>query len=441
MSSEWLTVEALLRDGDLALIQDGNHGGSYPKVEEFIADGVPLITGACLIDGGVDYAKAGFISHSRAAQLRVGFAKPGDVLLTHKGTMGKTAIVPESRYPTTILNPQITLYRVAESGRLQARYLKFFFDSQIFQRLLIQISATSTINTLPIKEQKKLEIPVPSQETQNEVVGVLGALDDRITLLRETNTTLEAIAQALFKSWFVDFDPVHARARGEEPAGLAPEVAALFPDSFEESELGMVPKGWKVGVLGEVADTVRKQIQPGAMTADTLYVGLEHIPRLSLGLNAWGTAEELESAKSCFEKGDVLFGKLRPYFHKIVIAPFEGVCSTDILVCRAKSPEYYAFVLMHLFSTELVSYADRLSNGAKMPRVNWNDLAAYQVAIPPTELALTYMDVVKPMFAQITDNVLQAQTLAILRDALLPRLISGQLRLPETEAALQEAGL
>lgn len=203
----------------------------------------------------------------------------------------------------------------------------------------------------------------------------------------------------------------------------------------------MVPKGWKVGVLGEVADTVRKQIQPGAMTADTLYVGLEHIPRLSLGLNAWGTAEELESAKSCFEKGDVLFGKLRPYFHKIVIAPFEGVCSTDILVCRAKSPEYYAFVLMHLFSTELVSYADRLSNGAKMPRVNWNDLAAYQVAIPPTELALTYMDVVKPMFAQITDNVLQAQTLAILRDALLPRLISGQLRLPETEAALQEAGL
>lgn len=441
MSSEWLTVEALLRDGDLALIQDGNHGGSYPKVEEFIADGVPLITGACLIDGGVDYAKAGFISHSRAAQLRVGFAKPGDVLLTHKGTMGKTAIVPESRYPTTILNPQITLYRVAESGRLQARYLKFFFDSQIFQRLLIQISATSTINTLPIKEQKKLEIPVPSQETQYEVVGVLGALDDRITLLRETNTTLEAIAQALFKSWFVDFDPVHARARGEEPAGLAPEVAALFPDSFEESELGMVPKGWKVGVLGEVADTVRKQIQPGAMTADTLYVGLEHIPRLSLGLNAWGTAEELESAKSCFEKGDVLFGKLRPYFHKIVIAPFEGVCSTDILVCRAKSPEYYAFVLMHLFSTELVSYADRLSNGAKMPRVNWNDLAAYQVAIPPTELALTYMDVVKPMFAQITDNVLQAQTLAILRDALLPRLISGQLRLPETEAALQEAGL
>ncbi len=348
--------------------------------------------------------------------------------------MGKTAIVPESRYPTTILNPQITLYRVAKSGRLQARYLKFFFDSQHFQRLIVQISATSTINTLPIKEQKKLEIPVPSQETQDFIVGVLGALDDRIALLRETNATLEAIAQALFKSWFVDFDPVHARARGDEPASLAPEVAALFPDSFEESELGMVPKGWKVGVLGEVAETIRKQIQPGAMTADALYVGLEHIPRLSLGLNAWGTAEELESAKSCFEKGDVLFGKLRPYFHKIVIAPFDGICSTDILVCKAKSPEYYAFVLMHLFSTELVSYADRLSNGAKMPRVNWKDLAAYQVAIPPTELALTYMDVVKPMFAQITDNVLQAQTLATLRDALLPRLISGQLRLPKVES-------
>ena len=200
----------------------------------------------------------------------------------------------------------------------------------------------------------------------------------------------------------------------------------------------MIPKGWSAGSLGCLALTARKQIKPEAMTADMLYVGLEHIPRQSLGLDNWGTANELESAKSCFEKGDILFGKLRPYFHKIVIAPFSGVCSTDILVCKAKSSDFHGFVAMHLFSTELVAYANRLSNGAKMPRVNWKDLADYPLAIPPSKVALAYSQTVQPMFEQITENVLQAQTLAQLRDTLLPKLISGQLRLPEAEALLAE---
>lgn len=471
MSSEWVTVEQLLTRGEIELIQDGNHGGNYPSVEEFTSTGVPLITGACLLDGSIDYSKAGFISAERASKLRVGFAKAGDVLLTHKGTMGKTALVPISKYPVTILNPQITLYRVASGGNLNRRFLKFFFDSQIFQNYLVQVSATSTINTLPIKEQKKLEIPLLSMTLQERIVGILGALDDRITLLRETNATLEAIAQALFKSWFVDFDPVRVKAEGRarqdgersgqsrmpqasdlqrpgaeagaaaqgQPEGVDATTAALFPDSFEESELGLVPKGWRVGVLGEIAETARKQIQPNAMTIDTLYVGLEHIPRQSLGLDSWGTADGLESAKSCFEKGDILFGKLRPYFHKVVIAPFAGVCSTDILVCKAKVVDYYGFVSMHLFSTELVTYADRLSNGAKMPRVNWKDLSDYVLTIPPIELVAAYSSAVQPMFDQITANVHQAQTLTQLRDTLLPRLISGQLRLSEAESQLENA--
>lgn len=364
----------------------------------------------------------------------------GDIVVARTGnSTGENAQVVQEP-PAAVFASYLIRFR-PNSERVNPFFVGYLLRSERFKQHVLAVRGGSAQPGANAKQLGSFVFHLIPRHLQNYAVESLRAIDDRIALLRETNATLEAIAQALFKSWFVDFDPVHAKARGESPQGMDDATAALFPDSFEESELGMVPKGWKVGVLGEVADTVRKQIQPGAMTADTLYVGLEHIPRLSLGLNAWGTAEELESAKSCFEKGDVLFGKLRPYFHKIVIAPFEGVCSTDILVCRAKSPEYYAFVLMHLFSTELVSYADRLSNGAKMPRVNWNDLAAYQVAIPPTELALTYMDVVKPMFAQITDNVLQAQTLAILRDALLPRLISGQLRLPETEAALQEAGL
>jgi type I restriction enzyme S subunit len=269
------------------------------------------------------------------------------------------------------------------------------------------------------------------------IVEDLTSIDDRISLLRETNTTLEAIAQALFKSWFVDFDPVHAKMQGRAPEGMDEATAALFPDSFEESELGPVPKGWQVGVLSDIAKTVKKQLSPTDLHAGLNYVGLEHIPRKSLSLVDWDDASGLESAKAAFRKGDVLFGKLRSYFHKVVIAPFDGVCSTDILVCQPTKPSYRGVATQHLFSDELISYADRLSNGAKMPRVNWGDLAAYQVVLPTEVVSEAFSKAIDPLIERITHNVQEAKTLESLRDTLLPRLISGQLRLPDSSAILE----
>ena len=277
-----------------------------------------------------------------------------------------------------------------------------------------------------------MPIKVPSRSEQDDIVETLRSLDDRITLLRETNATLEAIAQALFKSWFVDFDPVRAKMEGRAPEGMIDATAALFPDSFEESELGLVPRGWRVGLLGDVAQTNRKQLQPSDLHAGLHYVGLEHIPRKSLSLTDWGTADGLESAKAAFCAGDILFGKLRPYFHKVVVAPFDGVCSTDILVCQATLPCNYGFVAMQLFSVALIDYAERLSNGAKMPRVGWKDLAAYPIVVPAESVAMQYTKVIEPLLARMKASVHEAQTLATLRDTLLPRLISGQLRLPQT---------
>ncbi len=243
----------------------------------------------------------------------------------------------------------------------------------------------------------------------------------------------------MFKSWFVDFDPVHAKQQGRAPEGMDEAATALFPDSFEESELGLVPKGWMVGTLGNIAKTVKKQLQSSELHSELHYVGLEHIPRKSLSISDWGNAEGLESAKAAFVKDDILFGKLRPYFHKVVIAPFNGVCSTDILVCQSKIPAYYGITVMQLFSKALIDYADRLSNGAKMPRVNWKDLSDYPICIPSEELAGSYSEIIKPTILRMTENIHQTQTLATLRDTLLPRLISGQLRLPEAEAMLKEA--
>jgi type I restriction enzyme, S subunit len=216
-------------------------------------------------------------------------------------------------------------------------------------------------------------------------------------------------------------------------------TAALFPDSFEGSALGLVPRGWRVGALGDVAQTVKVQLQPSELHSAINYVGLEHIPRKSLSLVSWEAAEGLESAKAEFSEGDILFGKLRPYFHKVVVAPFDGVCSTDILVCQSKQRDYYGFTAMQLSSTALIDYADRLSNGAKMPRIGWRDIAAYPSVIPPAPVAAEYTRVIEPMLQRMKANVFQAQTLATLRDTLLPRLISGQLRLPEALVEMEEA--
>ena len=356
-----------------------------------------------------------------------------DLLLTMIGTVGEVCLVTDPDPDFAIKN--VGLLKCGDE--LKAKWLYYFLRSPQGQILIEERKKGSTQQYVSLTELRKLPISYPDDSSvMRRIVEDLSRIDDRITLLRETNTTLEAIAQALFKSWFIDFDPVHAKMQGRAPEGMDEATSGLFPDSFEESELGAVPTGWKIGVLSDIAKTVKKQLSPTDLHAGLNYVGLEHIPRKSLSLVDWDDASGLESAKAAFRKGDVLFGKLRPYFHKVVIAPFDGVCSTDILVCQPTKPSYRGISAQHLFSEELIAYADRLSNGAKMPRVNWGDLAAYQVVLPTEVVSDAFSNAIDPLIERIIHNVHEAKTLASLRNTLLPRLISGQLSLAEAEEAL-----
>lgn len=421
-----MTLEDLAAPQKNAIV--GGPFGSNLVSKDYVETGVPVIRGANM---GAKWVGGEFVyvSNEKAIELRQNLARPNDLVFTQRGTLGQVAIVPDGmcdRYVVSQSQMKITV----DPKKADVSFLYYLFSSP-HQLQYIRNSAIQTgVPHTNLGILKKTPVRIPPLEVQRSVASILTALDDRIALLHETNASLESIALTLFKSWFVDFDPVRAKQEGRAPDGMDDETAALFPNGFDESKLRLVPRGWEDATLGNVADTVRKQIQPEAMTAEMLYVGLEHIPRQSLGLDSWGTAEGLESAKACFAKGDILFGKLRPYFHKVVIAPFAGVCSTDILVCKAKLRSYHSFVAMHLFSSQLVAYAGRLSNGAKMPRVNWKDLSAYALVVPPASLAAAFEDITLPMLEKIAANVLKAKTLAGLRDTLLPRLISGQIRLP-----------
>lgn len=274
-------------------------------------------------------------------------------------------------------------------------------------------------------EAEKINLP-PLTE-QRAIAGVLGSFDNKIDLNRRMNQSLQAMARALFQSWFVDFDPVRAKAAGQPPAGMDPATADLFPAESEDSALGDIPKGWKVSTLGDVLKSSSNGLSVEEMDGNAAYIGLEHMPRRSIALDQWGTAAGLQSNKNSFNRGDILFGKLRPYFHKVGIAPIDGVCSTDILVLAPKTPAWFGFAFCHCISDKLIAHATALSNGAKMPRTKWSDLRDYKVVLPPKSIAEDFTARLWPLFDRIIANIHESRTLSALRDTLLPHLLSGKL--------------
>ena len=315
------------------------------------------------------------------------------------------------------------------------RYLLYTLQSEPVQQEIRSHDGTgSTVSNLRISLLEDLRIPSRPRSEQRAIAHILGTLDDKIELNRRMNATLEAMARALFRSWFVDFDPVRAKMAGRD-TGLPKEIADLFPDRLVESELGEIPKGWTVGTLGDVAAAPRSGIDPGQVADDTPYIGLEHMPRRSVALTDWGRAGSVSSTKTAFENRDMLFGKLRPYFHKVGIAPVNGVCSTDIVVLKARLPEWSAFVLACVSSSGFVGYASQTSTGTKMPRTSWRTMSRYEMCRPAEVVAAAFQHVVSPMFERIIANVHESRTLGCLRDALLPKLVSGELRVDEPEPA------
>ncbi|MBV6418497.1 MAG: restriction endonuclease subunit S [Anaerolineae bacterium] len=325
-------------------------------------------------------------------------------------------------------------------GKVVPRFLYHFLTSSDTTQWLQHLaeSRSGTFPQITFDQVAELELALPPMKAQVMIADFLDEIEDKIELNRRTNETLEAMARALFKSWFVDFDPVRAKADGRDP-GLPKPLADLFPDAFEDSELGEIPKGWRIGALGDVAEHPRRGVQPNAIESTRPYIALEHMPRRCIALSEWGTAEGLESNKFEFKKGEILFGKLRPYFHKVGVAPLDGVCSTDIVVVQPRTQEWFGFVLGHVSSDAFVEHTTAGSTGTKMPRTSWSEMARYAAVIPPQNVAKAFTSQIRPVVDHIIASIHVSRTLAALRDTLLPKLISGEIRLGDTAIRMVEA--
>jgi len=412
--------------------------GSRLKSDQYSDSGIPVIRGANLTGGREFAGQFVFIPDELASSMPGCNVFEGDLVFPHRGAIGEVGIVREGRYFLSTSLMKLTV----DKRRVDPRWLYYFFRSaQGRAELTLNASQVGTPGIArPLNSLRSVRLRLPPLHEQRGIADTLDCLNDKIEQNRQTARTLEELAQRLFKSWFVDFDPVRAKMAGRQPAHTPPEIADLFPDRLVDSPLGLIPEGWEVAQLGDIAENVRDSVKAEEIQSDAIYVGLEHFAAKSLMLAQVGLGEEVTSNKSRFQRGDLLFGKLRPYFHKISVAHTDGICSTDVLVIRPKTEALKAYSYLGFFQESVVDYATQRSTGTRMPRANWKTLSEFPVALPPTELQHALDTLVLPMIEIMFMMVNESETLAQLRDRLLPKLISGEIRVParttETEDAL-----
>lgn len=384
-------------------------------------------------DGCIDKSKFAFIDEDTHVALKRSQLKEGDILFSMAGVyIGKTAVVPKNILPANT-NQAVGIVRL-DQNRVLPRFVDYHLRNPSYNLFLNNLVSQSAQPNLNLAEIRNLPITLLSMKEQLSIANTLGSLDDKILLLRETNTTLEAIAQAIFKSWFVDFDPVHAKAEGLEPDGMPPEMAELFPSEFEYSELGQIPKGWKAGCLGDVLSQRVERVKPSSETTEIPYVPIECISSKSIFLQEHKSGEEAQSSLVSFKQRDILFGAMRPYFHKVCIAPFDGTTRTTAFVLNANT-SYQSFGLFAVFDTSTIEYATTHSEGSTIPYAKWtNSLEKKPLIIPPQNIGEIFDSLVSPLIMRGIENCIHTKNLAELRDTMLPRLMSGRLKVTEVAA-------
>lgn len=286
-----------------------------------------------------------------------------------------------------------------------------------------------------------LSTPSLSKQQELSCAELLSSIDKKIELNKKKNKTLEEIAKTLFKSWFIDFDLVRAKAEGR-PTGLSKEISDLFPDSFEDSELGEIPKGWQIIRLKDLAKEVGKKIKKGRETKEKPYVPIDEISSEQLFLSQYKSGDEANSSLVSFLKDDILFGAMRPYFHKVCIAPFDGTTRTTCLVLNSIDKCYSSFLIFFLFQKSTIDYATQNSTGSTMPYIKWqNYLENLKLCLPPKEIGLEFKEFTSPILKKFQQHIFETRNLSNMRDTLLPKLISGELKILDAENLIEGTGI
>jgi type I restriction enzyme S subunit len=467
MASNWKVDEI----GKLPIhIGDGNYSNKYPKSSDFIDEGVPFISASDFSRNRVDSTNFRFISHEQHATLLKGQLKANDILVVTRGNgVGQVAWVDEL-YENCNINAQLALLR-ADETTVHAKFLFYLLSSKEFQRLLVSFSSGSAQPQLPIKALKLVPIRFPEYSEQVSIAKALDVLSTKIEINHQTNQTLEQMAQALFKSWFVDFDPVfdNALASGmavdDFPEALQKKALArqtyiqeyrqiqsekqgqqhrqLFPSEFEQTDEpsiginGWIPKGWEKSNLKSFGKVVTGKTPPKKIENAFADKGLPFITPsdvdsdvFALTVARYLSSDGVTTVKNnVVEQGSVCVTCIGSQMGKTVIAPYKSVTNQQLnsIVLAKQSYRNYVFMNLRLRREELFNLG---SSGSTMPILNKSSFEGLNTLKPTESVLNEFSKVTEKLIDKILLGSHQNEELSKVRDTLLPKLISGELQLP-----------
>ena len=433
MNSEWheIKIEEIAKS-----IAMGPFGSDI-KTDNFVPEGVPVIRGGNLSDGGFQDEGFVFLTEAKADQLRTANAFANDLIFTHRGTLGQISIIPpNAKFPRYVVS-QSQMRLTCDTSKVDPSFLYYFFRSSEGQhKLLVNTSQTGVpAISRPVTSLKAIRLNLPPLSEQKVIARILGSLDDKIELNRQMNATLELLAQTLFRAWFVDFEPVKAKAAGLQPIAMDSETAALFPSEFEERALGPIPKGWTSSTLDQLftihGGGTPKTTEPSYWGGDIPWFSVVDAPNETdvfvIDTEKKITLEGLKnSSTKLLEKGTTIISA-RGTVGRLAIVTKPMAMNQSCYGLEAKDGVFFTFYSVKNAVLEL----KQNTHGAVFDTITQNTFKAIKGVLPPNEIIQKFESSVDPIMQRIEANLRESQTLAQIRDSLLPRLISGQLRVPE----------
>jgi type I restriction enzyme S subunit len=439
MTGEWRrhSVSTLIERGAL-IVGDGYRA----KNDELASSGLPFAR-AGNINNGFQFDDADHFPECSLPRVGNKVSQPGDVVFTSKGTVGRVAFVrPDT--PRFVYSPQLCFWRSVDKDLIDPRFLYFWmYSHEFFVQYKGVAGQTDMAEYVSLSDQRRMHITLPPLPEQRAIAHILGTLDDKIELNRRMSETLEQMARALFKAWFVDFEPVRAKMegrwrRGESLPGLPAHLYDLFPDRLVDSELGEIPEGWRVGTVDEEFDLTMGQSPPG----DTYNEIGDGVPFYQ-GSSDFGfrfpTRRMYCTVPTRLAKAGDTLVSVRAPVGDINMSLEECAIGRGVAAVRHKTgSRSYSYHFMWSIKSALARFE---AEGTVFGSIGKKDFHAITCVKPPRDLVLAYEACVSSLDSRIEVNERQSRTLAALRDTLLPKLIRGEIRVKDAERFLEERGV
>lgn len=399
------------------------------KSSEFGDQGIPVIKIKNIQTGNIDFSDTEYVSEQYLSLDSKYHVRSEDILVSLTGShvnQPNSVVGRVARYPrglgTALLNQRAGKVIIKEPDRFDKSFLYYhLFDEQTRREIAaLAHGAANQANVSP-SQIESIKINLPSHANQKKIGVVLSAYDDLIENNIRRIKILEEMAQTLYREWFVKFHfPGHQKVK------------------MVDSPLGKIPEGWEVSSLGSLCTLIKEPYRE-ELHASFPLIDLARIPQKTLLASEVGSPKELSTSRIIFSPDDVLFGAIRPYLHKVVLAPTNGVTNVSVFVLRSREETLKPFLAILLSMEDTVRWADQYSTGTKMPVIKWDVFQKMKVLIPKKEVIRGFYDVIWPMMQLVKNTSVRNSNLRQTRDLLLPKLISVELGVSELDISIPEA--